>query len=79
VGLIEIRWKGVDWANMARGSNKWQDGVKTLLKFQVSYNEVKLLTSRENIKFARTFVLCVGGHAVAQLGGAPADGGDINS
>ena len=34
--LTEVGWKGVDWANMALDSNKWQDAVETLRKFQVS-------------------------------------------
>jgi hypothetical protein len=36
VGLTEIGWKGIDWVNMARDSNNWQDAVETLLKCQVS-------------------------------------------
>jgi len=36
VGLTEIGWKSVDWANMARDSNKWQDAVETVVKSGVS-------------------------------------------
>jgi hypothetical protein len=60
--ILEIRWGGMDWIDMAQDRDQWRALENTIMNFRVPQNVGKFFSSCTSVGFSRKAQL----HGVSQ-------------